>query len=85
MFSHHTIKPDADVFNEIYQAWKSTVGNVADVEGLAPTFVMNVIPRGAARVGKTNGIGNVWGLDDDQAWISRFIHILYSHGWALYS
>ncbi|KAL5358520.1 hypothetical protein BJX96DRAFT_182956 [Aspergillus floccosus] len=79
MFSHHTIKPRADVLYEIYKTWKSAVESIADVEGLYPTFVMNIIPRGAARVGKTNGIGNVWGLDDDQPWIIWQI----STGWAL--
>lgn len=36
---------------------------IADVEGLYPTLVTNVAPAGAARVGLTNGVGNVWGLE----------------------
>ncbi|KAI9932447.1 hypothetical protein ASPWEDRAFT_122609 [Aspergillus wentii DTO 134E9] len=69
MFSHRTVKPDPAVLYEMYQAWRRGIESISDVAGLCPTFVLNVIPRGAARVGKTNGIGNVWSLDDDQAWI----------------
>jgi hypothetical protein len=44
---------------------------VADVKGLFPTFVINLVPRTAATVAKTNGIGNTFGLDDDQSYICR--------------
>ncbi|KAL1981944.1 hypothetical protein VTN96DRAFT_2008 [Rasamsonia emersonii] len=71
MFSHHTVKPVADVLYSLYQDWKNAVDQIADVEGLYPTFVTNILPRGAARVGKTNGVGNVWDLDDNQAWIRK--------------
>lgn len=71
MLSHYTVKPDADVLYSLYQAWKSAVDQIADVEGLYLTFVMNILPRGVARVGKTNGAGNVWDLDNDQAWIRK--------------
>lgn len=63
MFSHQTIVPDADRLYSIYQAWRAAVDQIADVQGLFPTFVMNTVPAGAARVGQTNGIGNVWGLE----------------------
>ncbi|KAL4896137.1 hypothetical protein BDV59DRAFT_172135 [Aspergillus ambiguus] len=76
MFSHHTIKSRADVLHDIYKSWKSAVETIAGIEGLYPKFVMNVLPRGAARMGKTNGIGNVWGLDDDQSWISKWDQIV---------
>jgi hypothetical protein len=62
MFSHQTIVPDADRLYSIYQAWRAAVDQIADVQGLYPTFVMNTVAAGAARVGQTNGIGNVWGL-----------------------
>lgn len=64
MFSHHTVQPDPETLYSIYQAWKTAVDEIADVKGLYPTFVMNLSPAGAARVGRTNGIGNVWGLDE---------------------
>lgn len=46
---------------------------ISDVEGLYPTFVMNIMPKSAMSVAKNNGIGNVWGLDDDQSYISTFV------------
>lgn len=63
MFSHKTMKPDQEVLISIYKAWKDAVDEIADVEGLYPTFVTNVAPASAARVALTNGVGNVWGLE----------------------
>lgn len=70
-FEHHTIKPDASQLYEIYQIWRAALEDVADVKGLFPTFVLNLVPRTAATVAKTNGIGNTFGLDDDQSYICR--------------
>jgi FAD/FMN-containing dehydrogenase len=70
-FAHHTIKPVAHRLFEIYQDWKKAVDEIADVEGLYPTFVMNLAPKSAAAVAKNNGIGNVWGLEDDQSYICK--------------
>ena len=64
--------PDIDQLKIIYATWKDAVDGIADVEGLYPTFVINTIPKSAATVGKTNGIGNVWGLDDKDSLISMF-------------
>ncbi|KAJ4258967.1 hypothetical protein NW762_008055 [Fusarium torreyae] len=68
-FGHHTIKPDAKRITEIYEAWKKALEDVADVPGLGPSLVLNLVPRSAATVGKKNGIGSTFGLDDDQAYI----------------
>ncbi|KAJ5673433.1 hypothetical protein N7507_002560 [Penicillium longicatenatum] len=65
MFAHHSMAPDADVLYGMMQKWKESVDEIADVQGLYPTFVMNISPASAARVAQTNGIGNVWGLDDE--------------------
>ncbi|KAF4237421.1 hypothetical protein CNMCM8980_005501 [Aspergillus fumigatiaffinis] len=80
MFSHHTVQPDPQTLYSIYQAWKKAVDEISDVQGLYPTFVMNLSPAGAARVGKTNGVGNVWGLDDQP-----MIWWQFSTGWDLAS
>ncbi|EAW17185.1 FAD-binding oxidoreductase [Aspergillus fischeri NRRL 181] len=80
MFSHHTVQPDPETLYSIYQAWKTAVDEIADVKGLYPTFVMNLSPAGAARVGRTNGIGNVWGLDEQP-----MIWWQFSTGWDLAS
>lgn len=55
----------------MYQIWKEAVDEIADVEGLIPTFVYNLAPRTAARVALNNGVGNVWGTDDVNAYISK--------------
>ncbi|KAF3760362.1 FAD-binding domain-containing protein [Cryphonectria parasitica EP155] len=68
-FASHTMKANATQLNRIYDAWKAAVDEISDVEGLYPTFVMNILPKSAASVAKNNGIGNVWGLDDDESWI----------------
>ncbi|KAJ9143018.1 FAD-binding domain-containing protein [Pleurostoma richardsiae] len=68
-FAHHTIKPDAEQLYRIYSAWKNAVDDIADVEGLYPTFVMNILPKSAMSVAANNGVGNTWGLADDQSWI----------------
>lgn len=44
---------------------------ISDVEGLYATFVMNFMSPSAVRVAKENGVGNVWGLDDDQGYIRK--------------
>lgn len=63
MYSHKTIKPDPQVLYMFYKIWKEAVDEISDVQGLYPTFVTNVHAPGASRVGKTNGVGNVWGLE----------------------
>lgn len=63
MFSHKSMKADPEALYSIYNAWKHAVDDIADVEGLYPTFVTNVHAPGSARVALNNGIGNVWGLE----------------------
>lgn len=53
----------------LYQLWKDAVDKISDVEGLYPTFVLNILPKSAAAVAKYNGIGNTWGLDDSENYI----------------
>jgi hypothetical protein len=86
MFSHHTVQPDAATLYSIYQVWKRAVDEISDVRGLYPTFIMNLSPAGAARVAKTNGIGNVWGLDEQPMICTALISLLwqslmYATGW----
>ncbi|KAJ7474274.1 FAD binding domain protein [Mycena latifolia] len=68
-FAHRTIVPDAARIFAIYQAWTAALDDVADVEGLDSTFVLNTMPKSAAAVAKHNGVGNVWGLDDTKSLI----------------
>lgn len=65
--------PNATRLYEIYSAWKASIADISDVEGLYPTFVMNIVPQSAAAVAQNNGIGNVWGLTDTQSYISKLI------------
>ena len=57
------MEPDQEALVLFYKAWKNAVDQIADVDGLHPTFVTNTAAAGAARVGLTNGVGNVWGLE----------------------
>ncbi|KUJ16972.1 FAD-binding domain-containing protein [Mollisia scopiformis] len=77
-FASKTMKPNSTQLYQIYEAWKSALEDVSDVEGLVPTFVMNTMPASAASVAMTNGVGNTWGLDDTQS----YIIFQYSTGWA---
>lgn len=65
------MKPDAAQLYRIYQGWRAAVEDVIDVEGLYPTFVMNIIPKSSASVAKNNGVGNTWGMDDNESLISK--------------
>ena len=65
MFSHKTSKPDPEALVSIYEAWKVAVDEIADVEGLQPTFVLNEITPSSLRVAQENGVGNVWGLEPE--------------------
>ncbi|KAL4861792.1 hypothetical protein BDV12DRAFT_59347 [Aspergillus spectabilis] len=78
VFSHRTIKADATILTSLYEAWKDAIAEIADVQGLAPTFVANVVSPNAVRVAKTNGIGNVWGLEEEPLIIWQF-----STSWSL--
>ncbi|KAF7525744.1 hypothetical protein G7054_g10988 [Neopestalotiopsis clavispora] len=67
---HHTIKADKAQLRAILAAWQEAVREgVSDVEGLYATFVMNIMPKSANTVAKTNGVGNVWGMDDTESYI----------------
>ena len=79
-FAHKTIKPDTDQLVKIYKAWKDAVDTVSDVKGLYPTFVLNIISKSTMTVAKENGIGNTWGLDDDQDLISESLHTIHPLG-----
>ncbi|KAK7754346.1 hypothetical protein SLS62_003639 [Diatrype stigma] len=69
-FAHHTVKATATArLYEILKAWKVAVGEVSDVQGLHATFVLNTMPKSAATVAKTNAVGNVWGLEDEESLI----------------
>ncbi|KAK7446490.1 hypothetical protein CaCOL14_010898 [Colletotrichum acutatum] len=68
-FGHQTIIPDADRLYEIYQAWVEAITDIADIEGVRPTFILNTVPRTALAVGKNNGIGNTFGLDAGQSYV----------------
>jgi hypothetical protein len=69
------MKPNSDQLYKIYQAWKTAVDEINDVEGLVPTFVMNVLPASALSVAKNNGVGNTWGLNDDQSYICKLLEL----------
>ena len=75
-FAHKTMKPDANQLYTIFKAWKDAVDKISDVEGLYPTFVMNPVYASSATPANTNGIGNVWGLSDDQSYISKSASII---------
>jgi hypothetical protein len=68
-FGHHTIKPDAEQLIYIYEEWLAAVQEIEEVPGLFPTLVLNLAPASAATVAKTNGVGNTFGIDDDQSYI----------------
>lgn len=76
MFGHHTIRPDAERLTEIYKQWRGAVKVIADVQGIRPSFVINLLPKTAATVAKNNGIGNIFGLDDFEPLTSKFMAIL---------
>ncbi|CAL3968612.1 unnamed protein product [Diplocarpon coronariae] len=65
-FAHKTMLLDKPQLNKIFEAWKLAVKDVEDVEGLAPTFVLNIVSKSSMTVAKENGMGNTWGLDDNQ-------------------
>ncbi|KAK1706746.1 hypothetical protein BDP67DRAFT_493990 [Colletotrichum lupini] len=76
-YFHGTMRPDAKRLYDIYLAWKESVSKLSDVEGLYPTFVMNIMPKSAQSVAKHNGIRNIWGLDDKEffvvsGWAAKF-------------
>ena len=71
------MKPDAKVLYSIYTAWKAAVDKIADVQGLYPTFVTNVISPTSVRAAKTNGVGNVWGLEEEPL-ISKSLESCFS-------
>lgn len=66
------MKPDAEQMYRIYQSWKTAVDDIADVQGLNPTLALNILPKSALTPAKHNGIGNTWGLDDDQSYIREW-------------
>ncbi|EQB45410.1 FAD binding domain-containing protein [Colletotrichum gloeosporioides Cg-14] len=68
-FGHKTMKADADQLCRMYEVWKAAVEDISDVEGLIPTLVLNTMAPSAMSVAKNNDIGNVWGLNDDEALI----------------
>ncbi|KAI8217144.1 hypothetical protein K4K54_011939 [Colletotrichum sp. SAR 10_86] len=68
-FGHKSMKAGADQLYRIYEVWKAAVEDISDVEGLIPTLVLNTMAPSAMSVAKNNGIGNVWGLNDDEALI----------------
>lgn len=71
------MKPNTTQMITIYNAWREAVNDVSDVEGIIPTFVMNVLPKSALSVAKNNGVGNTWGLEDDSSFICKLIHHLF--------
>lgn len=75
-FGHHTIKPNAMRLTEMYHTWRNALDDISDVQGLFPTFVLNSAPKSAATVAMNNGIGNVWGLNDTENHICRWLNSL---------
>ncbi|KAL4733145.1 hypothetical protein BDV11DRAFT_210441 [Aspergillus similis] len=69
-------RPDSEALISIYKAWKVAVDEIADVEGLLPTFVLNKITLSSLRIAQENGVGNVWGLEPEPLMIWQF-----STGW----
>ncbi|KAJ5703258.1 hypothetical protein N7493_011647 [Penicillium malachiteum] len=75
-----TMKPcdTLDSPKQTMRTWKDAIDKIADVQGLYPTFVTNVISATSIRVAKTNGVGNLWGLEEEPLIIWQF-----STGWDL--
>ncbi|KAK7222169.1 hypothetical protein V2G26_010172 [Clonostachys chloroleuca] len=68
-FGHHTMEPDADQLIYIYDQWKASIEEVAEIPRIWPTFILNFAPKSGAAVAKRNGVGNTFGLDDKQSYI----------------
>jgi hypothetical protein len=65
--------PDANALTQTVQKWKASVDQIRDIEGLNPTFVLNVMPANAHRPARANGVGNVWGLENERRnFISKY-------------
>ncbi|PYI13628.1 putative FAD-binding oxidoreductase [Aspergillus violaceofuscus CBS 115571] len=77
-FSAHSIVPNANRLYEIYQAWKTSVETLSDVQGIYPTFVINLCPTGAVRAGRNTDVGNTWDLA-----LEPTIWWQFSTGWDL--
>lgn len=75
MFGHHTIRAtEVERVKELVRGFKKAVEDISDVEGLAPGFVLNTLPGSAFRIAKENGVGNVYGMNDDSSYICMLSH-----------
>ncbi|KAI9369550.1 hypothetical protein BJX61DRAFT_549511 [Aspergillus egyptiacus] len=72
VFAHHTIKADTEALVAIYEAWRESLDAIADVQGLMPIFVPNIVSPSAVRVARSNGVGNVWGLEEEALILWQF-------------
>ncbi|PLB55787.1 putative FAD-binding oxidoreductase [Aspergillus steynii IBT 23096] len=77
-FAKHSIIPDTDRLYEIYQAWKKGIDTLSDVQGIHPTFVINLCPIGAVRAGRNTSVGNTWDLP-----LEPTVWWQFSTGWDL--
>ncbi|KAE8155204.1 putative FAD-binding oxidoreductase [Aspergillus avenaceus] len=77
-FAKHSIVPNTDRLYETYQAWKKGIDTLSDVQGIYPTFVINLCPTGAMRAGRNTSVGNTWGLP-----LEPTIWWQFSTGWDL--
>ncbi|KAF4962772.1 hypothetical protein FSARC_9176 [Fusarium sarcochroum] len=65
LFGHHTIHAEAvDRLKEIIHAWVDATSEIEDIEGLASGFVLNTFPASAARPAQVNGVGNIFGVEE---------------------
>lgn len=63
------MRPDAAQMAAMYSLYKAAVQEIADVQGLDCVLVFQPVGTGFASVGKTNGIGNVLGMDNKEPYV----------------
>jgi hypothetical protein len=68
----HIVLADNATLQAMYTAYKAGTAPMANIAGFSANLVFQPIPKSAATVAKTNGIGNTWGLDNTKAYVCKY-------------
>lgn len=89
-FSMHAVHVDEPSVREMWKTFKAATVKMGHIKGLVVALNFQPISRSALRVAKTNGIGNIWGLDDCRPYLCTYSpllqHVQYTNnetGWVI--
>lgn len=69
IFGTHSMLVDEAAIRRMWDTFKEATEKMKHIQGFYTAFTFQPISQSAARIAKTNGVGNTWDIDDSKPYL----------------